>query len=77
MQITDELTEVRARISSLEAENRRMRELLGHAVQIIAVHVPKDALGYSSIGYPDEEPYPLRDEFLANMRAALSQEEKS
>lgn len=58
--------------------DRRVRgylwEALRHAVEIIEQFVPVDALGYESDKVDGEsQPWPLRDEYLHNMRAALAE----
>lgn len=49
---------------------------LKHAVEIIEKHVPRDALGTNAQGDPSVphgyEEWPLLDEYLHHMRAALS-----
>ena len=54
-----------------DAETERLRGALGHAIAIIEKHVEKDALGMG--GDPETGMWPLLDEYLHHMRAAIKE----
>lgn len=70
-----EMRELRDTLKSLEAERDRLREALGHAREAIG-SLDEDALGFGQLPFtsPDDEGgrYPLRDELLSAIDAALN-----
>lgn len=50
-----------------------MHAHLAHAVEIIREHIPEEALGINWFGAEDRtSAWPIRDEYLAEMEAALA-----